>query len=149
MNDLLVILLRLAGTGLILLAVLHIPIARQLRWREEVARMTPVNGSIFHVHAFFICLVLVMMGLPCLFDPMIFLERTRSATWITSSYSLFWGIRLYCQWFVYPSSLWKNQRFETVLHYVFTVVWFALFALFGVCAAIQIGWISVNPQQLP
>ena len=67
-----------AGAGLILLAILHIPIGRHLKWREDVAQLTPVNASIFHVHNFFICVVLVMMGLPCLFDPMTFLEKSRA-----------------------------------------------------------------------
>ena len=65
MKDALTILLRVAGAGLILLAGLHLPIGRHLKWREEAARLSPVNASIFHVHTFFICFVLVMMGLPC------------------------------------------------------------------------------------
>jgi len=75
MVDTLTVLLRIAGAGLILLAFLHIPIARQLQWREDAKRMSPPNTAIFHVHAFFICVVLVIMGLPSLFEPHIFLVR--------------------------------------------------------------------------
>lgn len=60
--------LRLAGAGLLLLAILHGSIARTLRWREDIAWLTPINAAIFRVHNFFICLVLVLMGLPCLLD---------------------------------------------------------------------------------
>src|SRR5882672_2484336 len=65
MKDALPILLRVAGAGLILLAGLHLSIGRHLNWCEDAARLSPVNAAIFHVHTFFICFVLVMMGLPC------------------------------------------------------------------------------------
>src|SRR5215207_2458077 len=89
MIEALSIFLRIAGVGLIALAVLHIPIGRHLNWREEVARLTPVNASIFHVHNFFICLVLVLMGLPCVFDPQVFLEKSRAGAWVSSSFAAF------------------------------------------------------------
>ena len=41
MTETLTILLRVAGTGLILLAGLHVPIGRHLKWREEGARLGP------------------------------------------------------------------------------------------------------------
>ena len=134
--------LRFAGAGLILLALLHVPIGNHLRWREDAARLTPVNASIFRVHTFFICLVLVLMGLPCLFDPWVFLERSRAGCWIAWSYAAFWGIRLYVQWFVYPSDLWRGKPPEAMTHFVFTIVWAALTALFALCGLWQLGRIS-------
>src|SRR5436305_1504350 len=77
-NESLATFLRIAAVGLILLAALHLPIARHLKWREESKLLSPVNASIFRVHSFFICLVLVMMGMPCLVDPSVFLDRTRA-----------------------------------------------------------------------
>ena len=140
MIEILGILLRIAGAGLILLAILHIPIGRHLKWREDAARLTAVNASIFHVHTFFICVVLVMMGLPCLFDPMAFLEKSRSAAWLAWSFAAFWGIRLYFQWFVYRADLWRGKRMETIVHWWFTLIWTALAALFAACGLWQAGW---------
>jgi len=144
MIDLLTILLRIAGAGLILLAILHIPIGKQLKWTEDTRRLSPVNASIFHVHTFFICLVLVMMGLPCLIEPEIFLTPTRAGGWITWSISVFWAIRLYFQWFVYPVELWRGKRMETHVHAWFTLVWASLAALFAACGMLQAGG-GVNP----
>jgi len=135
--------LRIAGAGLIALAALHIPISRHLNWREDVARLTPVNASIFHVHTFFICLVLVLMGLPCLVDPHIFLERSLAGAWASWSIASFWTARLYCQWFIYPAALWRGKRMETCVHWFFTFVWLALASLFGLCAAVQMGWLGM------
>jgi hypothetical protein len=134
--------LRLAGVGLIALAVMHVPIGRRLNWREDVARLTPVNASIFHVHNFFICLVLVLMGLPCVFDPQVFLERSRAGAWVSWSIAAFWALRLYCQWFVYRADLWRGKPMETRLHWWFTFVWLALTSLFSLCAAVQMGWLT-------
>ena len=85
MTDWLVWLLRLAGAGLILLAIVHIPMARHLKWGEEARRMSLTNASIFHVHTFFICVVLVLMGAPALLAPQIFLDRSPAGLWCSGS----------------------------------------------------------------
>lgn len=142
MTAVLIVLLRVAGFGLLLLAVVHFPIAKRLNWRDDAKLLTPVNAAIFHVHAFFICLVLVMMGLPCLLDPSVFLERSRGAAWLTWSFAGFWWIRLYVQWFVYSADLWRGKRLETILHCWFTVVWTSLAVLFSMCGLVQAGWFA-------
>ena len=139
MKETLPILLRVAGAGLILLAGLHVPIGRHLKWRADAARLTPVNASIFHVHTFFVCFVLVMMGLPCLVDPAAFLENSRAAAWLAWSFSAFWTTRLFFQWFVYPWDLWRGRRMETIVHVLCTIAWAALAALFAVCGLLQRG----------
>lgn len=146
MTETLTILLRIAGAGLILLAILHIPIGRHLKWQEDAARLAPVNTSIFHVHTFFICLVLVLMGLPCLLDPRVFLEPSRAAAWLSWTFAVFWSTRLYVQWFVYQADLWRGKRMETFIHWWFTVVWTSLAGLFITCGLWQSGWI---PGVLP
>ena len=139
MIDILTILLRAAGVGLILLAIVHIPIGKHLKWRDDAARLTPVNASIFHVHIFFICLVLLMMGLPCLLDPSVFLEKSRAGAWLAWSFSAFWMIRLYVPWFVYQADLWRGKRMETIVHWWFTFLWTALAVLFAACGLWQAG----------
>ena len=141
MSETLAILLRVAGAGLILLAGLHVPIGRHLKWREEGARLSAVNASIFRVHTFFICVVLVMMGLPCLMEPSVFLERSGAGAWLAWSFSVFWTIRLFFQWFVYPRDLWRGKRMETIVHAGFTIVWLWLALLFAFCGAWQAGWL--------
>jgi hypothetical protein len=140
MIDILTLLLRIAGGVLILLAALHIPIGKRLNWAEDARRLSPVNASIFHVHTFFICLVLVLMGLPCLVEPGLFLEPTRAGVWITWSISAFWAVRLYFQWCVYPPALWRGKRMESFVHAWFTLVWAGLAGLFAVCGMIQSAW---------
>ena len=141
MNDLLAIALRAAGVGLLFLAGLHIPIGRELRWREDASRLTPVNRDVFHVHILFICLVIVMMGLPCLIDPQVFLEPSRAGAWLSWSFAGFWAARLYSQFFIYSSELWRGKRRETIAHWIFTAAWIALTGLFSICGCRQAGWL--------
>ncbi len=126
---------------MLLLAALHIVIGRRLRWAEDCKRLAPVNEAIFHVHTLFICLVLVLMGLPCIFQPAVFLEPTAAGAWMAWSGTVFWAVRLYCQWFVYPSHLWRGKRAETAVHRVCTILWAGLTALFSACGAVQAGWL--------
>jgi hypothetical protein len=140
MNEILATALRIAGVGLIALAAVHIPIARHLNWNQDSARLTPVNAAVFRVHALFICVVLVMMALPCLFEPSVFLEPSRAGAWMSWSFAGFWAIRLYCQWFVYERTLWTGRRFETAIHWLFSFVWGLLTTLFATCGLWQGGW---------
>ena len=139
MREILPLLLRIAGAGLILLAAAHVPIGRKLKWREHAARMSDENAAVFHVHTFFICVTLVMMGLPCLIEPAVFIGKSRLGAWVSCSICGFWLLRLYCQWFVYRSHLWRGKPLETSMHIWFTMVWIYLVAVFGACATIQVG----------
>jgi len=142
MNEALSILLRVAGAGLILLAFLHILIGRSLKWREDGRKLSPENEQIFHVHTFFVCLSIVLMGLPCLLMPSVFLERSQAGLWLAGSLGFFWATRLYFQFFVYRSDLWRGKRLETFMHWWFAFVWLGLAGLFGACVLYQLGLIG-------
>lgn len=141
MIDLLPIFLRIAGAGLLLLAIIHIPLGKALNWKDELQRLSLVNATIFRVHDFFVCMVVVIMGLPCLLDPQVFLVPTRAGAWLSWSFAAFWAVRLYFQWFFYPAELRRGKPRETALHWWFTCVWTGLTALFATCGAIQAGWL--------
>lgn len=132
------ILLRVAGAGMLLLAFLHIPIGRSLKWREDGKKLSPANEQIFHVHTFFICLVIVLMALPCLLEPSVFLVKSRAGLWLSASLCLFWLVRLFFQFFVYRADLWRGKRLETFVHWWFGLVWAALAGVFGAATFFQL-----------
>jgi hypothetical protein len=135
----LLVLLRVAGVGLLVLAASHVPIARYLRWKEEASRLSPANEAVFHVHTLFICVVLLLMGVPALVAPQLFVERSLAGLWLTWLLALFWALRLIVQWFVFPSALWRGKRLETAMHVLFSITWIALTALFAACGLVQSG----------
>ena len=123
--------LRIAGALQIALALAHLVFPRRLNWNEELARLSPLNRQIFHVHTLFICVVLVLIGALSLLAPAALMEPTRLARLVLAGIAFFWALRLYCQWFVYDPALWRGRRFETVVHLVATLLWLYLTAVYA------------------
>jgi hypothetical protein len=125
MTDL-IIHLRIVGGMLIVLALAHPLFGIHCDWKADAARLSPLNRQIFHVHTFFICLVLVLMGVLCLFYPNALFApapATQLAKLVLAGLTIFWGTRLLFQWFVFDWALWKGNRLYTTVHFAFTVVW--------------------------
>lgn len=122
--------LRLTGLGLIFLALMHVGFPRYFKWKEELRPLMQVNREMFIVHTVFIAVVLVLMGLPMLVAPQVLLERSGLGAWAGAGFCFFWLLRLIIQWFGYSWSLWRGKRFETIIHFLFTGLWFWL-ALVG------------------
>ena len=122
--------LRIAGALQIALALLHLAFPRRFQWKEELARLSPLNRQIFLVHTIFICLVLVMIGSLSLLTPGALLEPTRLSRLVLGGFSAFWGLRLLCQWFVYDPALWRGQTFNSVMHVLFSLLWLYLTAVY-------------------
>lgn len=123
--------LRVAGALLLLLSLVHVPMPRELGWKEDLAKLTPVNRQVFLVHNAFIVLTLVLMGSLALFYAPELAAPGRLAGAVLSGLTLFWGLRLFTQQFVYDRSLWRGNRRYTAVHVVFTLLWLYLTAVFG------------------
>lgn len=129
----LVLHLRIVGTLLLLLAAINVALPRHFRWNEELQHVSPLTRQVFRVHCGFIILVLGMMGLLSAAFTDALLESTRLGRAVLAGLALFWGVRLYTQWFVYDRRLWWGRRFETGVHLVFTLLW-SYFAGVYACA---------------
>jgi hypothetical protein len=123
--------LKVVGTSLLLLAVAHAFFPRRFNWGDELHRLSPLNRQIFQVHCFFIGLVLAMFGSLALCFTSALLERTALARIVLGGLVLFWLARLLVQFFVYDSSLWKGNRFNTRIHWLFSILWVYYVAVFG------------------
>jgi hypothetical protein len=126
--------LRIVGGMLIVLALAHPLFGIHCDWKKDAARLSPLNRQIFHVHTFFICLVLVLMGVLCLFYPQALVTpppATQLAKLVLAGLTIFWGTRLLFQWLVYDGALWKGNRLNTTVHIVFTLLWTYFTVVFG------------------
>ena len=126
--------LRIVGGMLIVLALAHPLFGIHCDWKKDAAKLSPLNRQIFHVHTFFICLVLVLMGVLCLFYPHALLSpapATLLGKLVLIGLTIFWGIRLLFQWFIYDRALWKGNRLNTTVHFVFTVIWIYFTLIFA------------------
>lgn len=121
--------LRFAGVGLIALALLHAVFPRYFDWSRELPRLSLINRQMMQVHAFFIAVVVALMGALALSSARL-LVNTSLGQRVAAGIATFWLLRLAIQWFGYSTQLWRGKRFETVVHVVFTCIWAYLTVLF-------------------
>ncbi len=123
--------LRIAGALLLLLAAAHVFFPKQLGWKEDLAKLTLLNRQVFLVHVGFIMLILVLFGVLALGFTADLVAPSRLAAAVLGGLTLFWGLRLITQQFIYDRSLWRGNRRNTVLHVLATLLWCYLTIVFG------------------
>ena len=127
-----IIALRLAGIFLLGLFVLNFFVPARFKWAEELPRLSLLNRRIFQVHAVFIALILLLSGLLLMILPHELVTPTPLARAVLGGLAVFWGLRLWMQWFMYDRELWLGKRFETAMHFLFSGLWVFLTATFTV-----------------
>ena len=130
--DTLLLHLRVVGVLMAALVVINLCVPRHLRWREDMARVSLVNRQIFQAHTIFLILTLAMFSVLLLALGDALLEPTRLSRAILGGLTLFWGLRLIMQWAFYSPAIWRGDRFNTVVHYVFSAIWVYITGVFAV-----------------
>ena len=100
--------LYIAAAAQLAVAVLNLFLVRIMKWEESVARMPQLVREVFHVHAWFITITLVIFGVVTI----------RFAGELAAGIGIFWLIRWLMQFFYYNSSHWRGKRAETIVHIV-------------------------------
>ncbi|KIC93532.1 hypothetical protein [Flavihumibacter solisilvae] len=114
--------LRIIGTLLVMLALVHLYFPRYFDWKRDFSTVSIVNRQMFYVHSFFIAFVVLLMGILCLTSAQE-LVNTSLGKKICLCLGVFWLARLVIQFFGYSSQLWKGKTFETTIHVVFSIFW--------------------------
>lgn len=114
--------LKIIGFILVLLAILHLAFPRYFGWKQELSTLSLINRQMMYVHTFFIALIILLIGVLS-FTLSVDLVTTTLGKRISLGIGLFWGARLYFQFFGYSSKLWKGKLFETAVHIFFTILW--------------------------
>jgi hypothetical protein len=121
--------LKIIGTFLILLAMLHLIFPRYFKWKQELSSLNLINRQIMYVHTFFIAFVVFLMGLLCVTSSADLLN-TPLGKRMSLTLGLFWLVRLFIQFFGYSAKLWKGKFFETGIHIAFSIFWIYLSTVF-------------------
>ncbi len=129
---LILIALRLAGLSLLGLFVLNFFVPARFKWAEELPRLSLINRRIFQVHAVFIALILLLSGLLLVLLPHELIAPSPLARALLGGLAVFWGLRLWMQWFMYDRELWLGKPFETAMQFLFSGLWSFLTATFSV-----------------
>ena len=122
--------------GLLALAAANAALPGRLRWREEVARLSPLNRQVFLVHAGFVVLITILLGSMCVLYARELLEKTPLARAVIIGLVTFWGARFLVQVVVCTRAAWRGNGSDAVLQFLFAGLcgYFA-----GVCA-----WVLVH-----
>ena len=121
--------LKIIGYLLIVLSLVHIIFPKYFSWKEELKHLSLINKQMMQVHTFFIALMVFLIGLLCV-TTYGDLVHTPLGKRIALGLSVFWGIRMFIQFFGYSSKLWKGKTFETIMHVVFSFFWIYLTTVF-------------------
>lgn len=111
-----------SGIVLIALAVVHVIFPQKFNWKNELSNLSLINRQMMQVHTFFIALFVGLNGLLNILGAEL-LQEGPLAKLIAGGLTVFWGCRLFCQFFVYSPLLWKGKTFETLVHVVFGAFW--------------------------
>lgn len=114
--------LEIIGGLLIVLALIHIIFPKYFHWDKELTLLSLINRQMMQIHTLFIALSLFLMGLLCLTSANELISTTLGKR-ISLGFGIFWGVRLFIQFFGYSSKLWKGKTFETIIHIVFSIFW--------------------------
>jgi hypothetical protein len=110
----LIVAIWVAGGAQLVIAAANLEVARKLDYRANLAKLTPMVGQIFLVHAAYIVLVILWFGALCL----LFAARLASgdplARFLTGGLATFWGLRAIIQLTVYDREVRKDHRLQDV-----------------------------------
>jgi len=115
--------LQIVGVLMFLLFLLNFVVWKRFKWWEEIQKLSMLTRQVFIVHSFFIMLSIAGFGVVSLFYPGTLLAPTELGRLVLIFLVVFWGSRLVMQWCVYDWRLWRGDRFNTVVHFVFSGVW--------------------------
>ena len=111
--------LYIAAAAQLAVAVLNLFLVRIMKWEESVARMPQLVREVFHVHAWFITITLVIFGVVTIrFAGELAAGTNDLGRWLAAGIGIFWLIRWLMQFFYYDSSHWRGKRAETTVHIV-------------------------------
>jgi hypothetical protein len=123
--------LRIVGISLICLALMHFTLPKKFQWKSELSSLSLFNRHMFVVQCFFVALNSFLMGMVCLFYAGALAVKSELGLAISVWLLIYWGCRLYCQFFVYPTQLWRGHNFETAMHVLFSFLWLYYVLVFG------------------
>jgi hypothetical protein len=121
--------LKIAGVFLMAVALMHVVFPKRFNWEVELSSLSLMNKQMMQVHTFFVAFTVFLMGLFCLTSASD-LVKTPLGNKLALGLGIFWAVRLFIQFFIYSSELWKGKTFETLMHIVFSLLWAYLSIVF-------------------
>jgi hypothetical protein len=113
--------------------------AKVLDWRHELLRLCQLSRHLVWTHAGFIVMTLIAFGVISLFDAADLASGGKTARWFCGFIAVFWGVRLFVQFFVFDPRPHLSSRFLAVGYHTLTGVFIYLTAVYA--------WAATNPAR--
>ena len=125
------LLLQIAATLQLGVAMLNLFLIRLLHWREDLARMPLLLREVFQIHVWFISITLAIFGvMTWRFAAEIASGQNAVGQWLAAGIGIFWGIRTVFQVTFYSSSHWRGLAGRTMAHFALLIVYGGFTALY-------------------
>jgi len=115
--------LQIVGVLLMLLGLSHAFFKRYFQWEKELASLSLLTRQVFFVHSFFIGSVVTFFGALSFFYADALLQPAPLNRAILAGMAAFWLCRLFAQFFAYDAAIWRGNRFRTLMHVAFALLW--------------------------
>jgi FtsH-binding integral membrane protein len=117
-----------AGAVQLVIAAANIVLPGKLRYRENIAKLSPIVRQVFVVHAVYIVLVLVFFGLLCLLFAGELAGGSALGRFLSGFLTVFWSLRVGIQLFYYDPQV---KRDNLAGHLIFTAAFIYLAVVFA------------------
>jgi hypothetical protein len=123
--------LRVVGALLVLLGMSHAFFNRYFGWEKELEAVSLLTRQVFFVHHFFIGLGVTLAGAGSFLCAGALLRHDALSRAILTGMVIFWLCRLLVQFFTYDAALWRGNRFRTLMHAAFALLWCYVTGTYG------------------
>jgi hypothetical protein len=117
--------IQIAGALHLVVAAANFLLPGMLRYRENLAKVSPIIRQIFLVHALYIVLVLVGFGIICLLFPADLSGANSLGKFMSGFLAVFWSLRVVIQFGFYDRAT-KREHPVGTLFFNFVFLYFAV-----------------------
>jgi hypothetical protein len=116
----------LAGAGHFCVLIASFQVPHRLRWKQDLAKLTPFNRKLMWVHGGFAVLTIVAFGILTLALHNEFLRGDRSALGLAVFIGIYWVTRIVVDFTYYDHSDWPRGPGFVVGHILLTLLFACL-----------------------
>lgn len=139
MNDWLIIALKLAGIGQLVLVLASIAIPACLEWKKGLAGLRPLLRQMFWTYALYITGVHIFSGVLSLFAAEELVNGSVVSAAVCVLMAVWWGARIVIQFFFFDTSDLPKTKFNKLAELGLTLLFAYLTAVYVWAACINLG----------
>ena len=134
------VLLWLAGIGHFMVLVASFQVPARLRWKEDLAKLLPVNRKLMWTYGVFIVLTIISLGTLTLTLHAELLRGDRAALGLATFIGVFWMTRIVIDFTYHTHADWPRGARFVVAHVLLTTLFVALAGTFLGLVAWHLVW---------